>query len=146
LSILKNLSCSSSSAAWIIFLFLGSRYVGELYKRSLPAATTYVQQTIINEEANRLGSRALFHSALVSLIYSLVLPVFVAEAAGHPSKNQHSSWWNRVCRVPRGVQVDLVTMWATGHLVFAGCMFAILCVTSLLSITLHSLLDASFTV
>jgi solute carrier family 45 protein 1/2/4 len=127
-------------------LFYSTIYVGDLYKRSLPAATTDEQQSIIDDEATRLGSRALFYSALLSLIMSLVLPVFVAKAAGHPSTNKHSSWWNRMCRVPRGVQVHLVTMWATSQLVFAGCMFATLCVTSLLSITLHSLLDFSFTV
>ena len=111
----------------------------------MPAATTDEQQTFIDEEATRLGSRALFYSALLSLVVSIVLPAFVAEAAGHPPQNQSSSWWQRVCRVPRGMQVHLVTMWAASQLVFAGCMFATLCVTSSLR-TLYGLLDASFTV
>ena len=128
----RNLSYSSSSMAWFPMLFYSTIYVGDLYKRSLPAATTDQQQTIIDDEATRLGSRALFYAALLTLIASLILPVFVAEAAGHPSQNQRSSWWNRVCRLPRGMQVHLVTMWATSQLVFAGCMFATLCVTSIL--------------
>ena len=114
-------------------LFYSTIYVGDLYKRSLPAATTDDQHTI-DEEATRLGSRALFYSALLSLITSLVLPVFVAEAAGHQSQNQRSSWWQQVFRVPRGMQVHLVTMWAISQLVFAGCMFATLFVTSLLQL------------
>jgi solute carrier family 45 protein 1/2/4 len=115
-------------------LFYSTIYVGDLYKRSLSPATTDQEQTVINDEATRLGSRALFYAALVSLVSSLVLPVFVAEGARDPSQNQRSSWWNRVCRVPRGMQVHLVTMWATSQLVFAGCMFATLCVTSMLQL------------
>ena len=93
-------------------------------------ATTDEQQTLIDEEATRLGSRALFYSSILSLIASFVLPAFVAEAAGHPSQNQSLSWWQQVFRVPRRIQVHLVTMWAASQLVFAGCMFATLCVTS----------------
>ena len=130
----RNLSsCSSSSIAWFPMLFYTTIYVGDLYKRSLPAApTTDQQQTIINDEATRLGSRALFYSSLLSLIVSVVLPAFVAEATrGHPPQNQKqgSSWWQRVCRVPKGLQIHLVTIWATSQLVFAGCMFATLCVS-----------------
>ena len=134
-------------------LFYSTIYVGDFYKRSLPAATTDQQQTIIDEEATRLGSRALFYGALLSLISSLIMPVFV-EGAGHdPSQNKRpsssSSWWNRIssCHLPKRMQVQLVTMWATSQLVFAGCMFATLCVTSYASITIALvLLDASFTV
>ena len=114
-------------------LFYTTIYVGDLYKRSLPleAATTEQQQTVIDDEATRLGSRALFFAALLTLITSLVLPVFVAEAAEHPTQNSSESSRSRVCRLPRGMQVNLVTMWATSQLVFAGCMFATLCVTSM---------------
>ena len=122
---------SSAFIAWFPLLFYSTLYVGDLYKRSVPAAATDEQQTLINDEATRLGSRALFYSALLTLIVSVVLPAFVAEAAGHPPQNQSSSWWQRVCRVPRGLQVRLVTMWAASHLVFAGCMFATLCVSCL---------------
>jgi solute carrier family 45 protein 1/2/4 len=97
----------------------------------MPAAATDEQQIIIDDEATRLGSRALFYSSLLSLIVSVVLPSFVSEAAGNPPQNQSLSWWQRACRVPRGLQVNLVTMWAASHLLFAGCMFATLCVTSL---------------
>ena len=112
----------------------------------MPPATTDERQALIDDEATRLGSRAFFYSALLSLFASIVLPAFVAEAAGHPPQNQSSSWWHQVCRVPRGMQVHLVSMWAASQLVFAGCMFATLCVTSSASITLYCLLDVSFTV
>ena len=97
----------------------------------MPAAATDEQQTLIDGEATRLGSRALLYSSLLSIIVSVTLPFFVAEAAGNPPQDQNLSWWQRACRVPRGLQVRLVTVWAVSHLVFAGCMFATLCVTSL---------------
>lgn len=114
----------------------------------MPPAATDEQLILIDDEATRLGSRALFYSALLSLVVSVVLPSFVAEAAGDPPQNQTSSWWQRVCRVPRRLQVHLVTMWAASHLVFASCMFATLCVTSSLQLPcmIYCLLDASFTV
>lgn len=107
-------------------LFYSTLYIGDIYKRSLPAATTDEQQTLIDAEAMRLGSRALFYSALLALTMNLVLPAFVAEAARHPSQNQSLSWWKQVCRVPRGMQVPLIMMWATSFLVFAVCMLATL--------------------
>ena len=116
-------------------LFYSTIYVGDLYKRSLPAAaTTDQQQATINEEATRLGSRALFYAALLSLISSLILPIFVTKGTGHPSQKKRSSWWNRIssCHLPRRMQVQLITMWAASQLVFAGCMFATLCVTTFL--------------
>ena len=124
----RILHCSSAWIAWFPVLFYSTLYVGDLYKRSLSAATTDQQQNLIDAEATRLGSRALFYSALVALTCNFILPAFVA--AGHPSQThvigESLSWWRRVCHVPRGMQIHLVTMWAVSHLVFAGCMFATL--------------------
>jgi len=53
----------------------------------MPAATTDEQQTLIDAEATRLGSLALFYSSLLALTASIILPAFVAEADGHPSPN-----------------------------------------------------------
>ena len=143
----RILRYSSAWIAWFPVLFYSTLYVGDLYKRSKPPAATDADQTLIDDEATRLGSRALFYSALLSLFFSVVLPAFVAEAAGHPPQNPSPSWWQRICRVPKGMQVHLVTMWAASHLVFAGCMFATLCVTSSLQlVTLYGLMDAFFTV
>ena len=130
-------------------LFYSTIYVGDLYKRSLPAAaTTDQQQATIDEEATRLGSRALFYAALLSLISSLILPIFVTEDPGHPSQKKRSSWWNRIssCHPPRGMQVQLITMWATSQLVFAGCMFATLCVTTFLCILCINYISIKFTI
>ena len=97
----------------------------------MPAATTEEQQALIDTEATRLGTRALFYSAILSLTVNFILPAFVAEAAGRPPQKHDLSWWKRVYRIPRGMQLHLVTIWAVSHLVFAGCMFATLYATFL---------------
>jgi solute carrier family 45, member 1/2/4 len=119
--------------AWFPIIFYSTLYVGDLYKRSLPAATTDEEQFLIDAEATRSASRALFYSALLTLSSNLILPTFVLEAAEHPSQNhiirESLPWWKRICHMPRGMQVHLVTMWPISHLVFAVCMFATLYVT-----------------
>jgi solute carrier family 45 protein 1/2/4 len=142
---IRNLGYPSSSLATFPLFFYSTIYIGDLYKRSLPAATTDEQRALIDAAATRLGSRALFFASLLSLTVSLVLPAFVTEAGGHPSQNQSPKWWRRICRVPRAMQVDLITMWAAGQLVFAGCMFATLCVTSWLHFCLTECFLYSFT-
>src|SRR6202030_3312514 len=60
----RILRYSSAWIAWFPVLFYSTLYVGDLYKHSMPPATTDEQQTLIDDEALRLGSRALFYSAL----------------------------------------------------------------------------------
>ncbi|KAF8963511.1 major facilitator superfamily domain-containing protein [Flammula alnicola] len=113
--------------AWFPILFYSTIYVGDLYKLGSPAATTDEEQSALDAEATRLGSRALFYSALLSLFVNLVLPAFVSEAAGHGRPGVpgfEEPWWERVCRVPRSMQIHLATLWAVSHLVFASCMLA----------------------
>lgn len=87
-------------------------------------------QAALDAEATRLGSRALFYSSLIALLANLVLPAFVAEAArrgGNPGDvDEAELWWERLCRVPRFMQVHLASLWAVSHLLFAGCMLATL--------------------
>jgi len=67
---------------------------------------------------------------------NLILPAFVAEAVpngGSGSLKDDESWLERLCRVPRGLQIHLATVWAMSHFVFASCMFATLCVLFLSS-------------
>jgi len=60
---------------------------------------------------------------------NLILPAFVAEAVpngGSGSLKDDESWLERLCRVPRSLQIHLATVWAMSHFVFASCMFATL--------------------
>ncbi|KAJ3515315.1 hypothetical protein NLJ89_g1827 [Agrocybe chaxingu] len=111
--------------AWFPVLFYTSIYVGDLYKRSQPHPGSDEAAAALDAEATRLGSRALFYSALVSLFANLVMPAFVTEAAGGGrGRNSGATWWDRVCRIPRQMQMHLATVWAASHFVFASCMFA----------------------
>jgi len=128
-----QLTSHSAWIAWFPVLFYSTIYVGDLHKRTSPPANSLDEQNALDTEATRLGSRALFFSALLSLFVNLTLPLFVSESAGTrngrpvvPTASQ--SWFERACRVPRGMQVHLATLWAVSHIVFAGCMFATLCV------------------
>ena len=121
----------SAWIAWFPVLFYSTIYVGDLYKRTSPPANSPNEQNALDAEATRLGSRALFFSALLSLFVNLTLPLFVSESAGtrngRPAiPNAAQSWIERACRVPRSMQVHLATLWAVSHIVFAGCMFATL--------------------
>jgi solute carrier family 45 protein 1/2/4 len=123
------LNLHSSWIAWFPLLFYSTIYIGDLYKRTAPTATTDAERTSLDAEATRLGSRALFYSSLLSLLVNVALPAFVPEAAGseRPGSPKYAqSWWERICRVPRILQIHLATLWAVSHLVFAGCMFATL--------------------
>ncbi len=115
--------------SWFPVLFYSTIYIGDLYKQSSPAATTDEEQTFIDTEAMRIGSRALFYSAILTFIISLVLPAFILKSARSSAvvgMKSDNSWGDRICRVPKWMQIRLVTIWAVSHFVFAACMFATL--------------------
>ncbi|KAH9857374.1 MFS general substrate transporter [Lenzites betulinus] len=109
---------------WFPVLFYTSAFVGDLHKRASPLAP---ENPTLDAEATRLGTRALFYSALLSLASNILLPFFVAESArsrralGRAIGRGGGSVWVRAFE---RVKVGLPAMWAAGHLVFAGCMFA----------------------
>ncbi|KAF5324984.1 hypothetical protein D9619_009553 [Psilocybe cf. subviscida] len=114
---------------WFPVLFYSTLYVGDLHKRASPSPTDDEARAALDAQATRLGSRALFFSALLSLFVNLALPMFVTEAAsaGTPLTRlgkQQKSWWARITHVPRGMQLHLSTLWAVSHLVFSMCMMA----------------------
>ncbi|PPQ81361.1 hypothetical protein CVT25_015468 [Psilocybe cyanescens] len=115
--------------AWFPVLFYSTIYVGDLHKRASPIATTDDELAALDAEATRLGSRALFYSALLALFVNLTVPLFVSEATpggrpGSDSTKYGSIWWERICRVPRSMQIHLATIWAVSHFVFASsCSF-----------------------
>jgi solute carrier family 45 protein 1/2/4 len=114
----------SAAMSWFPVFFYSTIYIGDLYKQSSPAPTTDKEQTFIDTEAMRIGSRALFYSAVLTFIINLVLPVFIVKSARYSAVVGDNSWG--ICRVPRWMQIRLVTIWAVSHFVFAACMFATL--------------------
>ena len=130
---------TSAWIAWFPVLFYSTIYIGDLYKRSTPAVSTPDAQAALDAEAIRLGSRALFYSSLLSLLANFALPPFVTEArkciTSPTGREAEEGWWERMCRVPRSLQVHLASLWAVSHLVFAGCMLGTLYVDSSFSAT-----------
>lgn len=123
----------SAWIAWFPILFYSTIYIGDLYKWGAPVAATDEEQLLLDAEATRLGSRALFFSSILSLIVNVALPAFVPDSSTPSVRTTHETWWDRICRVPKWLQIDLATLWAVSHLVFAACMFATLWVVCLLS-------------
>lgn len=119
---------SSAWIAWFPVLFYSTLYVGDLHKRVSPIPTTDEARTSLDAESTRLGSRALFFSSLLALLANFLLPSFVPEAKSAQQDEQGTSGgvWQRICKVPKALQIHLATLWAVSHLIFAGCMFATL--------------------
>ncbi|EGO26619.1 hypothetical protein SERLADRAFT_436429 [Serpula lacrymans var. lacrymans S7.9] len=102
--------------AWFPVLFYTTVYIGELHKRSSPVPENDDAALVLDAEATRLGSRALFYSSVVSLVANVILPFFVTEAgrtstALSPVATRGA--WTRY------IQVHLSSLWASSHLVFA---------------------------
>lgn len=93
-------------------------YIGELHKQVSAPPGDASSATALEEEATRLGARALFYSALVSLAANIVMPLFIAranEVATLSLFQPKNTWLERV-------QVHLATLWAFSHFLFALCM------------------------
>jgi solute carrier family 45, member 1/2/4 len=114
----------SAWLGWFPVLFNTTEFIAELHKRSHPE----IDAEMALEEGTRLGSRAMFYNAILSLIASILLPFFVAEAGSRrrmqetlvaSSSNIWVSWFNKL-------KVHLAALWAASHFVFAVCMMATL--------------------
>ncbi|OCH90826.1 MFS general substrate transporter [Obba rivulosa] len=112
---------------WFPVLFYTTAFIGELHKRSSPVPSTDAEQEFLDAEATRLGSRALFYSSILSLTANIILPFFVREAKSSRVLEERLAagrgqlWWQRLYEK---LKVDLATLWAVSHLVFAVCMTA----------------------
>ncbi|KAG9313671.1 hypothetical protein JVU11DRAFT_6016 [Chiua virens] len=106
---------------WFPVLFYSTVYIGDLHKKSSPIPENAHAAIVLDAEATRLGTRALFYSALVSLIANIVMPSFIVpQRAWHPSsppRPTQKTWLERV-------QMHLASLWAFSHFIFAMCMAA----------------------
>ncbi|KAF5353770.1 hypothetical protein D9757_013859 [Collybiopsis confluens] len=75
--------------SWFPVLFYSTLYIGDLYKRSFFAAAVLLPPpdfsedtlTMLDSEATRLGSRALFYSSVLAFSMNVFLPFFVSESS-----------------------------------------------------------------
>ncbi|KAF9036321.1 major facilitator superfamily domain-containing protein [Panaeolus papilionaceus] len=112
--------------AWFPILFYSTLYVGEIHRKNSPPPTSPQDRERLDTEATRLGSRALFYSAVISLLFSLILPAFVPApiSATHTRDPGPAASWKRLFAVPTRFQVHVSTMWSISQILLAGCMFA----------------------
>ncbi|KAF8552273.1 MFS general substrate transporter [Imleria badia] len=106
---------------WFPVLFYSTVYIGDLHKKASPFPETKAAAIALDVESTRLGTRALFYSALVSLAANIIMPSFVvpqhARHATSPLAPKHKTWLERV-------RMHLASLWAFSHLIFASCMAA----------------------
>ncbi|KAJ7179784.1 major facilitator superfamily domain-containing protein [Mycena filopes] len=102
---------------WFPVLLYSTTYISDLYARSVQPASMPDTPTEVADEGTRLGSRALFFSAVLALLTNLVLPAFTSSTSLTTVKTF----------VPK---VPLPTIWAFSHLLFGTCMLATFAVSS----------------
>ncbi len=111
---------------WFPVLFYTTAFIGDLHKASsnLPPS-----DPDLDAEATRLGTRALFYSAILSFAGNIFLPFIVAESARSRrllerklAQARRSVWLRFYDRL----RISLATLWAVSHLIFAFSMFATL--------------------
>jgi solute carrier family 45 protein 1/2/4 len=111
----------SAWTGWFPILFYTTLYISDLYKRSLPPSAFEGNIEDIEAEGTRLGSQAQLFAALLALATNFLAPLIVRSTASSSTPvhlGPPKQWWQR--------KVDLATLWAVSHLVFAFCMFGTL--------------------
>ena len=75
----------------------------------------------LEDEAVRLGSRALFYNSLLSLAATFIMPIFIREA-----NETHENSQSLLRRIFSGMKIHLCDLWTFSHLLFALCMVSTL--------------------
>jgi hypothetical protein len=110
---LINVSTSMSLASFPVHFF-STVWLGEIYIKS--HSNTLTDPAIINQEASRVGSRALFYAALLSFVSSVVSPILV----GGVDNAEKLHGWRKWARL------DIVQLWAIANVFFGVCLFTML--------------------
>ena len=120
------LTDQSAWIGWFPVLFYTTLYVGDIYKSGLPDSAD-LESEEVDAEATRLGTRALFWSACISLLSNFALPFLVSRTVnprtiGDIFQEEGGAWK----RIARRFQISLPMLWALSHALFALCMFSTL--------------------
>jgi len=115
---------------WFPILFYTTLYVGDIYKSGLPDSAD-PESDEVDAEATRLGTRALFWSACISLFCNSVLPFLVSPTVrprtiGDLFQGESGAFK----RIARKFQISLPMLWALSHALFTLCMFGTFFITS----------------
>lgn len=107
-------------------LFYTTLYVGDIYKSGLPDSVDPGSEEV-DVEATRLGTRALFWSACISLFSNFTLPFLISQTVKRRTiGGLFQEEDGAIRRVARKFQIGLPMLWALSHALFALCMFSTL--------------------
>jgi len=107
-------------------LFYTTVYIGDIYKSGLPDSVDPKAEEV-NAEATRLGTRALFWSACISLFSNFTLPYLVPRAIKRGVIGDlFQEEGGTLKRIARKFQISLPMLWALSHALFTLCMFSTL--------------------
>lgn len=116
----------SAWIGWFPVLFYTTIYVGDIYKSGLPDSANPESEDV-DAEATRLGTRALFWSACISLFCNSVLPFLVSPTVKpRMIRDLFQEEGGALKRIARKFQISLSMLWALSHALFALCMFSTL--------------------
>ncbi|KAF9644299.1 MFS general substrate transporter [Thelephora ganbajun] len=119
-----------ASIGWFPVLFYTTVYVGDIYKSGLPSSVDLKSEEV-DAEATRLGTRALFWSACISLFSNFALPFLVFQTAKRRTIGDLFQEEGGVLRrIARKFQISLPMLWALSHALFSLCMFSTFFATS----------------
>ncbi|CAK5284525.1 unnamed protein product, partial [Mycena citricolor] len=103
---------------WFPLHFYTTMYIASLYS---PSETGRTPEEIA-DEGTRLGARALFQSAALTLIANLILPFFIRSTGATDALSQ--------AKTPRW-KFPLARLWQWSHAFFAVCMLGTFFITSM---------------
>lgn len=107
-------------------LFYTTVYVGDIYKSGLPDSVDPTSAEV-DAEATRLGTRALFWSACISLFSNFTLPFLVSQTAKRRTIGDlFQEEGGGLKQIARKFQISLPMLWALSHALFTLCMFSTL--------------------
>jgi solute carrier family 45 protein 1/2/4 len=123
---LKILTDRSAWIGWFPVLFYTTVYVGDIYRSGLPDSVDPGSEEV-DAEATRLGTRALFWSACISLFFNFTLPFLVPRTVKRRMIGDiFQEEGGALKRIARKFQISLPMLWALSHALFALCMFSTL--------------------
>ncbi|QRV91117.1 major facilitator superfamily transporter [Ceratobasidium sp. AG-Ba] len=115
---------------WLPVMLFATEYIGDIYVRDAishgdPRGSN---NEALLEEGTRAGSRALFHGALLTLLASILLPLFVVSRSEADHQSVGGILWELSKHLPielqqrlhklRETKFDLAQTWAVSHIVF----------------------------
>ncbi|KAF8609436.1 MFS general substrate transporter [Ceratobasidium sp. AG-I] len=125
---------------WLPVMLFATEYIGDIYVRNAidhgdPRGGS---DEALLEEGTRAGSRALFHGALLTLLASILLPMFVVSRSETDHHSVGGIVWELSKRLPiemqqtlhrwRETKFDLAKTWAVSHMVFGVLLLSTLLV------------------